>query len=553
MGKIGDLWVKLGIKKDDYDRGIESAEDKAEGFGAKIKSLGQEAKLAWTLMGVGLAAFAKSFIQESQTIGDAWARTTSAMSTRWKQLKAELTSGLTGGGWSSGNGMMAALGGLPGLVYKWFGGGGAKSARQTGRAAADAADALTEVEYAFQLGMSELEPKLHQLYLDMVNTALTPEQRATAGKEYRTLVEQQYKPMQAALKEYAAKAGDQWLAIAGLNPKDYSLEDLESLFKQLGTDAAGVEREHKAFYDAYQHVSDADSAALVEAMTKYHNAENQMNSMLRRSDRQTQSAENADLSALLKGTSGNDWAEAMRNEVASVNEEWQKMVEDTAYYAELEQSLLDEIMSKVPNNLSGAAALHADVVHESAMQLQELAQSQELAAEAADTARASLETETDRVNALNDSFADTLASSVSGGIQALTDMAMGIEGAGFDQVMAGLLTPFANTATQLGEMLIAQGTAIEVFKTSLSSLNGFAAIAAGTALLAVGAAMSSGIKALGASAGGSSAVSTGGSSASASSTSTQDISTEMTVYVKGKISGKDIIISGDNARKYYAR
>lgn len=553
MGKIGDLWVKLGIKKDDYDRGIESAEDKAEGFGSKIKALGQEAKLAWALMGVGLAAFAKSFIQESQTIGDAWARTTSAMSTRWKQLKAELTSGLTGGGWSSGNGMMAALGGLPGLVYKWFGGGGAKSARQTGRAAADAADALTEVEYAFQLGMSELEPKLHQLYLDMVNTALTPEQRATAGKEYRTLVEQQYKPMQAALKEYAAKAGEQWLAIAGLNPKDYSLEDLESLFKQLGTDAAGVEREHKAFYDAYQHVSDADSAALVEAMIKYHNAENQMNSMLRRSDRQTQSAENADLSALLKGTSGNDWTEAMRNEVASVNEEWQKMVEDTAYYAELEQSLLDEIMSKVPNNLSGAAALHAEVVHESAMQLQELAQSEQIAAEAADYASQKLDAQTDIAAAMTDSLNDAITQSITDGTQAITDMLMGIDGAGMDEVMSALLTPFASVAKQLGSMLISMGVAIEAFKVSFTTLNGPALIAAGAALVAVGSLVTSGIKALGQSTGGSSAISTGGSSASASSTSTQDISTEMTVYVKGKISGKDIIISGDNARKYYAR
>ena len=88
------------------------------------------------------------------------------------------------------------------------------------------------------------------------------------------------------------------------------------------------------------------------------------------------------------------------------------------------------------------------------------------------------------------------------------------------------------------------------FKESRKSLDPAVAIAAGAALVAVGAALSSGIQALGRS-GGSSAMSS--STGSSASTTNENISTEMTVYVKGKISGKDILISGDNARSYYGR
>ena len=106
-------------------------------------------------------------------------------------------------------------------------------------------------------------------------------------------------------------------------------------------------------------------------------------------------------------------------------------------------------------------------------------------------------------------------------------------------------------AKQLGEMLILEGSGIEAFKEAMASLDGPVAIAAGTALIALGATLSSGIKALGSS-GGSSAMSSG-SSATSNANSDTTISTEMTIYVKGKISGKDILISGDNAKKYYGR
>ena len=129
---------------------------------------------------------------------------------------------------------------------------------------------------------------------------------------------------------------------------------------------------------------------------------------------------------------------------------------------------------------------------------------------------------------------------------------MGIEGADASQVLAALLQPFASTMTQLGEMLIAQGIAIEVFKSSLKDLNGVKAIAAGTALLAIGAALTSGIKKLGSSAGSSGATASS-SAVSSSAVSNQEYKSEQTIYIKGKISGSDIVVAGDNQKNKWRK
>lgn len=175
----------------------------------------------------------------------------------------------------------------------------------------------------------------------------------------------------------------------------------------------------------------------------------------------------------------------------------------------------------------------------------------DIADDAAQTALDNLQKSQERAEEMNKALSDAIRTGLSDSIQAFTDMLVGLEDADASSILSALMQPFANTARQLGEMLVAQGVAVEVFKESLATLQGAPAIAAGAALIAMSAAISSGIKALGSSAGRSSAMSSGGSSAGAPSTST--INTEMTIYVKGKISGRDILISGEKSKKYYDR
>jgi hypothetical protein len=153
---------------------------------------------------------------------------------------------------------------------------------------------------------------------------------------------------------------------------------------------------------------------------------------------------------------------------------------------------------------------------------------------------------TDDINAM---FEGAIVSSLSSATQALTDCIAGIEGADASQVLSALMQPFADTMISLGEMLIAEGIAIKAFKESLKSLNPYVAIGAGVALLAVGAALSSGIKALAnkSGAGGGSGSSYGGGS-SATGSSNLNYENTLTVNVVGKISGSDIALSLDRTR-----
>jgi hypothetical protein len=98
-------------------------------------------------------------------------------------------------------------------------------------------------------------------------------------------------------------------------------------------------------------------------------------------------------------------------------------------------------------------------------------------------------------------------------------------------------------------MLIAQGLAIGAFKESLKSLQPGVAIAAGTALLAVGAALSSGIQAL---AGGP----RGTTTEAGASTGRNDFETyeqEITINVVGEISGDKIVLVGEKTLNKWRR
>lgn len=119
--------------------------------------------------------------------------------------------------------------------------------------------------------------------------------------------------------------------------------------------------------------------------------------------------------------------------------------------------------------------------------------------------------EVQRIDALNkqmnDSFNAAIGTGVVDSIETMTDAIFGIEDINPGSIFAALLTPIAESAMKAGELILAQGVAVEAFNKSLSSLQGAPAIAAGLALIATASMIKSGLKAL---AGG------GGYSASAS-------------------------------------
>ena len=545
MGKIGDLWVKLKLKADEYRKGLDDAKGQTKTFSEGIKKLSTAAVAVWGMIGAAATKMALDFVKSSQTMGDAWDIVMTQISTRWQQIRAELNRGI-------------AEGGFKGFVKALFSNTGEGAALEAGEALSQAKDAMTEIDYAFRLSMAQTEPKLHELYLKMMNSALSASDREAAAVDYRKTVEAIYAPRVKGLSDIMQKTVEQYLVIGGMDASRYSASQTIDLIKMMASDPQKVEKEYNDFYKGYQSIGDTVSANLVATMEAYYNATNEMNSILKRADRTAQTMQSTGLDDLIKklGTAG-DAMTAFRTqvseeaEVMAADEEFQKMADPYEDFAKSHAEILDRINHK--NQVF--ADLAQEAFKEAAQAVSDYAieeqNSLDIADDAAQTALDNLQKSQERAAELNQSLSDAITAGLSDSVQAFTDMLVGLEGADASAILAALLQPFANTAKQLGEMLIVEGIGIKAFKESLKSLNPYVALAAGATLVALGAALSSGIKALGSSAGSSSAMSSGGSAAGTPETST--IITEMTIYVKGKISGRDILISGEKSKKYYDR
>lgn len=132
-----------------------------------------------------------------------------------------------------------------------------------------------------------------------------------------------------------------------------------------------------------------------------------------------------------------------------------------------------------------------------------------------------------------------VVSSAIGGIAAAFGSAVG----GGEKFGKALLGVIGGILVQLGGMLITAGLGVEAFKTSLKTLQGIPAIVVGAALVAIGSAVSSGIRNLGSSG---AASSTGSTSSSASSSATRFSSSSEAQDVKlsldGVIRGQDLYV-----------
>ena len=140
----------------------------------------------------------------------------------------------------------------------------------------------------------------------------------------------------------------------------------------------------------------------------------------------------------------------------------------------------------------------------------------------------------------------------SAGCQEMMNQLMGLEEFNPGAIVQALLEPLADRAIKEGEILIAEGIGVEACKKALESLNGYAAIAAGVALVAIGTAAKAGLAALAQTGGGNSAASTYQGS-SVQNTQTTMIESELTVHVEGRISGSDIVLSGQRTVNSYNR
>lgn len=548
MGKIGDLWVKLKLKSDEYKKGLDEAKGKTRTFSDGLKSMSNMAVAIWAAIGAAATKMSLDFVKSSQTIGDQWDIAMTQISTRLNQIRSEF------------NRSFAEHGFFKGFWKAFWDDSGEEDAMDVGKAMSMAQDAMTEIEYAFRINMAQTKPKLHELYLKMMNSALSATDREAAATDYRKQVENIYKPRVAGLKDIMDKTVQQYLVIAGMDKNRYSTDKTIELIKMMGSQPEKVEAQYNDFFKGYQSVGDKISGNLVNTMEAYYNATNEMNDMLKRADRTAQSMAKSGLDDLIKKLGGAK--DGMADFRAQVAEEAEAIAADDAFQKAADPlEEFERTHSEVLDRLNEKQQTFADLVQESyakaAKAAYEYAQqeqeSMDLANEAAETAMDGLQTLEEMSVNIGPYLGDAFAASVSDSFQTLTDALTGVSDFDASTLVSALLEPFANMTKQLGEYLMATGAAIKLAKTVMFT-HPEVMIAAGAALTVLGSALSSGIQAISSSLGSGGNASTSSASAgSSTSTTDSNVSTEMTIYVKGKLSGKDIVISGDNARNYYRR
>ena len=519
--KIGDLWVKLGLKKDEFDKGMKEAGEQVSGDGGllgKIKGLKVGAIAAWAAIAAAAVKMADSFVHTSQRLGDIWDSTMAGMKGAWGTFVAAINS----------------------TDFSNLGKRMADSFREA-KLLANMKDAEFEVMNSIELQKSAMKDELAVLQIRMRNQKLSQKEREAAAQEYLTKIKGIYDQEAQYRKQYSIQAQNTYLTSAGIKEtgrnrealqtfltsvapnqelvkalddfkKDnyhYASESqrtlLQGLQEQTGVNLATLSK----IANYYQSTNDETAKALVDAIVAERAAAGAFNEETRR-------VQNLGDNVTVKG--GGKVKESLEDTMAKAQAAMDKVLDNAMDHLD------DALKEMKPVKFQPLEIIPPDFTEW-------------------DDFYNKYQDDLQRMQDLLTAFRDAGIQGFSDAVQELADQFMGLSEINPGKVVQALLTPLADMAIKEGEILIAQGIGVEACKEALESLNGWAAIAAGASLVAIGAAAKSGLAAL-AQGGGRSTTTTSYGGSSNSTSNVQTIQTEMTVYVTGRISGNDILLSG---------
>ena len=578
MGKIGDLWVKLGLKKDEYSKGIKEAGDEATGFLGKLKGLKVGAVAVWTAIGTAVAKFAKDAVKLTQKWGDEWSATMAGIKGAYASFVRQISSGE---GWSN---LFSNM----------------REAYRVSKEVAAALDEIFERKTSFSYQEAEAEKAIAQQQLIMRDASKSEAERKAAAQEIIRLTNQLGDTKRAIYEDEAAANRKLFAQQTGLNDeqtdflvKEYNqnreiinqareylnqkkklssvggqgfftesvgpipspvakqqpispeLERLERETPQAIKDVAELTKMYdKVSDDLIKGMADAE-VAVIRVDTETINAQQRANSLLGTLSKAGSAV--ADAGAEQAQRILQRAQDSAKSEIQILNEKYSEEKALLERYG-LETTALTEEWSRNINELV-KKALDVDLQD---FEMPDLDLSlPEIDDDSFQIELDKLLGDLERAQEFAQEFKETIAAGVGDAVQELADQFMGLEDINPGKIASALLTPLADMAVKEGEILIAQGIGVEACKKALESLNGYAAIAAGTALVAIGAAAKAGLKAL--ASGSSSGVSTTSSAASTATSEYTDNRSEITIYVRGKLEGDDIVLSGERTLDKWGR
>lgn len=543
MGKIGDLIVRLQLKYQDYQKGLKKASEETTGFVQSLGKIKAAGLAVWAAIGTAVMKVASDIVKATGIMEDKWELFTVKAKAGWDTFIKTLING----DWSD--------------FVRQF-----KEATTAAAYLTEALQGDTEVQNSIALQKAAMANELAALEILMKDVTKSDEERARAAEEYKKkvlpLYDQEIVRLDKLRKAYAVTLG------AGI----YSKSTMETPEMLAAVEKFLIEYGKETQYKILNNRSLSEALAIA---LKPYNAAPKTDAEI--SEQRARKAMIERLSYLSLDMFPNLDPNFLFNiatnyETKFNGEQIQEIVEVIKQYNNAIAAFKEE-NKKIINleaSLSEKAEKTAEKAAEPLVTINELINGvEDIDLTAIDVEPidwnailgdydAPLDEFVDKwkqtqaeVAQLNAMLEGAIVASMSNGTQALTDMLVGLEGADASQLMAALLQPFADTMISLGEMLIAEGLAVAAFKESLSSLDPAVALAAGATLLALGSALSSGIKKLGQTAG--SGATTTSTSAGSSTSGVENIQTEMTIYVKGELKGSDIVLSGQRTLNKWRR
>lgn len=520
--KIGDLWVKLGLKKDEFDKGMKEAGEQVSGEGGllgRLKGLKVGALAVWAGIAAAAVKMADSFAHTSQRLGDIWDSTMAGMKGAWGTFVAAINS----------------------TDFSNLGKRMADSFREA-KLLANMKDAEFEVMNSIELQKSAMKDELAILQIRMRNQKLSQKDREAAAKEYLTKIKGIYDQEAKYRKQYSIQAQNTYLTGAEVRQTRRNRETLQTFLTSVAPNQELVKaldeynKNNNRFANEsqrtllkglqeqtglnlatlgkianyYQSNTDEQAKALVDAIVAERAAAGAFNEETRR-------IQNLGDNVTVGG--GKKAKETLEQGMERARAAMDKAIDDSLEHLDDVFDDLEPVQFEpleiVPPDMSEWDEFYAKFKHQ-----MELTQD------------------------LVDGFKEAAIRGFSDAIQELTDQFAGLSDVNPGNVVKALLTPLADMAIKAGEIIMAEGIATQAAKSALETFGetGWAAVAAGAALMMAGAAAKSGLAAL--AKGGTSRTAYSTAGASSARTDTQTIQTEMTVYVTGRISGNDILLSG---------
>lgn len=596
MGKIGDLFVKLGLKSDDYKKGIEQAKRDTHTFGASLKTMSTAAKAAWAAVATAVVKFATDAIKMTQKWGDQFNVAVQGMKAGYGAFVRGL---------ASGEGFNELFENI-------------RTAVRMAKEAAAALDEVFERKISYSYSAAETEKEIALLQLIMRDSSKSDKERIAAAqkiialeaklgqekkeiwtqeakahrdlfksqtqmnddeidfmvKQYnqnrniinesraylaeRNKLEAQYR---AALRSGGFQQGN--IISASQNGKRAQqilnqITALDNATSQAVKDVAELTKKYdKGNDELISNMANAE-VAVINVDTEVARAQTRATAMLGTLTKATNAGQ--DIGSGEQSNAGLNKAlgiqqaaeDSFKSEVQLLNEKYsaekalleQYQLDTTVltkkYYKDLFR-ILDNGVDEELAKLSEMDPIELDVIDmsDADQELQEFIQK--------------LEEDVERAQQAAQDFAQAITNGFSSACSELMDQLMGLSEFNPGAVVQALLTPLADLAIKAGEIIMAEGLATIAAKSALETfgVTGWGAVAAGAALVAAGTAAKAGLKALASGASTTSSTYTGNSSAPTDQT--QNIQSELTVYVKGTLKGSDIVLASERTQTSWSR